>query len=139
MAKFQKGESGNPAGRPPGSASASLRLLRDAAEDILPMLIERAKSGDLAAQQFILDRALPRMRPVTPAEPLTMPDGNFVDQARALLRLIAEGEISPTTAAEVAGIIAQAAKVEEIDQLRDELAALRAVLEARKKSNGKRT
>ncbi len=67
-----------------------------------------------------------------------MPDGDFADQARALLRAIAEGEISPTTAAEVAGIIAQAAKVEEIDNLRDELAALRSVLEARK-PNGKRT
>jgi len=138
VGKFKPGESGNPGGRPPGSANASLRLLRDAAEIILPLVIAKAKAGDADAQKLILDRALPRLRPVTPAEPLPMPDGDFAEQARALLRAIADGELSPTTAAEVAGIIAQAAKVEEIDNLRDELAALRAVLEARK-PHGKRT
>jgi len=114
-----------------------LRLLREAAQEILPLVIERAKAGDAEAQKLILDRALPKLRSVTPAVPVPMPDGDFTEQARALLRAIAEGELSPTTAAEVAGIIAQAAKVEEIDNLRDELAALRAVLEARK-AHGKR-
>lgn len=137
MAKFKKGESGNPAGRKPGSVNNALRLLRDAADDILPLVIERAKAGDADAQRLIFDRAVPRLRPVTPADPLPMPDGDFAEQARALLRAIADGELSPTTAAEVAGIIAQAAKVEEIDNLRDELAALRAILEARK-THGKR-
>lgn len=138
MAKFKKGESGNPAGRPPGSVSASLRLLRDAAEEILPLVIAKAKAGDADAQKLILDRALPKLRAVSPAEPMHMPEGDFAEQARALLRAIADGELSPTTAGEVASIIAQAAKVEEIDNLRDELAALRAVLEARK-AHGKRT
>ncbi len=138
MAKFKKGQSGNPAGRKLGSVSSGLRLLRDAAGDILPLVIQRAKAGDAEAQRLILDRAVPKLRPVSPSETVMLPDGNFVDQVRALLRGVAGGELSATTAAEIANIIALAAKVEEVDSLRDEMAALRAVLEARRNRNGKR-
>lgn len=138
MAKFKKGQSGNPAGRKLGSVSSGLRLLREAAGEIMPLVIQRAKAGDAEAQRLILDRAVPKLRPVSPSEAVLLPDGNFVDQVRALLRGVAGGELSPTTAAEVANIIALAAKVEEVDNLRDELASLRAVLEARRNRNGKR-
>ena len=131
MARFQKGQSGNPGGRPPGSVNKSLRLLRDAAEAILPSLIERAKDGDLEVQKLILDRGIPRLRAVSMPEALALPDGTLTDQAKALVALIAEGNLSTTVAAEIAGIITASARVEEVDQLRDELKALRALLEGR--------
>ena len=132
MARFKKGESGNPAGRPPGSSNRSLRILRDAAEAILPDLIARAKDGDLEAQKLILDRGIPRLRAVSMPEALALPDGTLTDQAKALVALIAEGNLSTTVAAEIAGIITASARVEEVDQLRDELKALRALLEGRR-------
>ena len=132
MARFQKGQSGNPGGRPPGSVNKSLRLLRDAAEAILPSLIERAKDGDLEVQKLILDRGIPRLRAVSMPEALALPDGTLTDQAKALVALIAEGNLSTTVAAEIAGVITASARVEEIDQLRDELKALRALLEGRR-------
>ena len=132
MARFKKGESGNPAGRPPGSSNKNLQILRDAAEEILPVVIEKAKNGDADAQRLILDRGLPRLKPVTMPEPMALPGGNFAEQVKSLMALIATGNISPSTAAEIAGVISTGARVEEIDQLRDELAALRSVLEARK-------
>jgi hypothetical protein len=132
MGRFKKGESGNPAGRPSGSVNRNLRTLRDAAEDILPDVIERAKNGDAEAQRLILDRGLPRLRPVTLPEPLSLPQGNFAEQVKSLMTLIATGDLSPSTAAEIAGVISTAARVEEVDQLRDELATLRKMLEARK-------
>ena len=131
MARFQKGQSGNPGGRPPGSVNKSLRLLRDAAEAILPSLIERAKDGDLEVQKLILDRGIPRLRAVSMPEALALPDGTLTDQAKALVALIAEGNLSTTVAAEIAGIITASARVEEVDQLRDELKTLRALLEGR--------
>ena len=135
MARFQKGQSGNPGGRPPGSVNKSLRLLRDAAEAILPSLIERAKSGDMEAQKLILDRGIPRLRAVSMPEAMALPGGTLTDQAKALVALIAEGNLSTTVAAEIAGIITASARVEEVDQLRDELKALRALLEGRRERN----
>ena len=131
MARFKKGASGNPAGRPPGSSNRSLRILRDAAEEILPDLIERAKMGDFVAQRLLLDKGIPRLRPVTLPEPLTLPMGSLTDQAKALVALVSAGSLSTTVAAEIAGLLTTAARVEEVDQLRDELKALRTILEGR--------
>ncbi len=131
MARFKKGESGNPAGRPPGSSNRSLRMLRDAAEEILPDLIERARRGDFETQRLLLDKGIPRLRPVTLPEPFTLPTESLTDQAKALVDLIAEGSLSTTVAAEIASLLTTAARVEEVDQLRDELKALRAILEGR--------
>lgn len=135
MARFQKGQSGNPGGRPSGSVNKSLRMLRDAAEAILPSLIAKAKDGDLEAQKLILDRGIPRLRAVSMPEAMALPDGTLTDQAKALVALIAEGNLSTTVAAEIAGIITASARVEEVDQLRDELKALRALLEGRRERN----
>ena len=63
---------------------------------------------------------------------MPLPDGTLTDQAKALVALIVEGNLSTTVAAEVAGIITASARVEEVDQLRDELKALRALLEGRR-------
>ena len=132
---FKKGESGNPAGRPRGSVNKNLQMLRDAAEAILPDLVERAKSGDLEAQKLILDRGIPRLRAVSMPEALPQLEGTLTDQARALVALIAAGDLSTTVAAEIAGIITASARVEEVDQLRDEMKALRALLEGRRERN----
>ena len=132
---FKKGESGNPAGRPRGSVNKNLQVLRDAAEAILPDLIERAKSGDLEAQKLILDRGIPRLRAVSMPEALPLPGGTLTNQAKALVALIAQGNLSTTVAAEIAGIITASARVEEVDQLRDELKTLRALLEGRRERN----
>ena len=132
---FKKGASGNPAGRPRGSVNKNLRMLRDAAEAILPDLIDRAKSGDMEAQKLILDRGIPRLRAVSMPEALPLPGGTLTNQAKALVALIAQGNLSTTVAAEIAGIITASARVEEVDQLRDELKALRALLEGRRERN----
>ena len=131
MARYKKGESGNPAGRPLGSLNRSLRILRDAAEEILPDLIERAKTGDFEAQRLLLNKGIPRLRPVNLPEPLTLPTGSLTEQAKALVALVADGDLSTTVAAEIASLLTTAARVEEVDQLRDELKALRTILEGR--------
>jgi hypothetical protein len=68
--RFQPGQSGNPAGRPPGSLNnktlAVEAELQEQAAEAAKNLIERAKAGDLAAMRLCLDRFAPtgRNRPV---------------------------------------------------------------------------
>lgn len=133
MSRFKPGESGNPAGRPKGSVNRQLAELREAAAKVLPLVVEKALAGDADAQKLILDRALPRVKPMSPAEPFMLPSGDLLDQVQTVLRQVAAGELSPTSAVEVVGMVATAAKVEEIDQLRNEVNSLKRVLEGRKK------
>jgi hypothetical protein len=133
MTKFKPGQSGNPGGRPKGSYTKQLTVLREAADKVLPLLIDKALAGDMEAMRLIVDRAIPKAKPLTPPEAFLLPEGNLLEQVQAVLRQVAAGELSPSAASEIVGIVATAAKVEEIDSLRAELNSLKCVLERRNK------
>ena len=139
MGKFQKGQSGNPGGKKPGTVSRQLAALREAAGKVLPLVLVRAIDGDPDAQRLILDKGLPRLKAVTPSEAFNLPGGDLLNQVQAVLRQVADGELSPTAAAEVVGMVGIAAKVEEIDQLRHEVINLKRVLETRGRKKHDRT
>ena len=64
--QWQKGQSGNPAGRPRGSRNKTTMLMQNLlegeAEAIARKAIEMAKDGDMAAIRVCMDRLAPARR-----------------------------------------------------------------------------
>lgn len=70
--QFQPGQSGNPAGRPKNKVSAvTLRnhITRHLPE-ILEVLIQEARAGDVAAAKVLLDHACPSLNPTSSPIPI---------------------------------------------------------------------
>jgi hypothetical protein len=111
MAKFKKGESGNPKGRAKGSRHkatlAALELLEGDLEAITQKCIDKAKNGDLIAVKLILDKVLPnaRERPISFKFPKVEGAADIITAFAAILEAVALGEITPGEARELAGII----------------------------------
>ena len=108
---FEKGESGNPAGRPRGARNRATllmqNLLADDAEAIGRKAIEMAKTGDLAAIRLCMDRlAPPRKDELVAFElpPIEKP-ADIVAATASIVAAVAAGELTPSQAAELSKVI----------------------------------
>jgi hypothetical protein len=129
-APFQKGQSGNPNGRPKGSRNAATlaleTLLDGQATALTQKAIDLALAGDMAALRLCLDRILPprRDRPVT----FTLPPINSAQDAAAtvsaVLAAVAAGELTPTDAGEISKLIEAYVKAFETAELAERLERL---------------
>ena len=117
--RWKAGESGNPAGRRPGSGEVA-RLRTAIAEHVpslIQTLIDRALAGDVGAARLLLERVLPALRPVDESVIMKMPDGSLTDQGRVVLSAVADGGITPSQGAVMLGAISTLGKLVETDEL----------------------
>ncbi len=127
---FQKGQSGNPGGRPRGARNATtlaLEVLLDGqATALTQKAIDLALGGDMAALRLCLDRILPprKDRPVT----FTLPEIKRAQDAAvvvsAVLAAVASGELTPADAAEIGKLIDSYVKAFETAELAERLERL---------------
>lgn len=130
---FKPGQSGNPAGKPMGAKNKATRLaqtLLDGEEETLVRkLIELAKGGDLQALKVCIDRLIPPMKAQTAPVQIDIPKtANLIDTADALLRAVAGGQLSPDIASQLISAVGTMARVTEIEDLKQRLAALEAAI-----------
>jgi hypothetical protein len=124
---FQKGQSGNPDGRPKGSRNATTlaleNLLDGQATALTQKAIDLALAGDMAALRLCLDRILPprKDRPVT----FTLPPIDSAQDAAAtvsaVLAAVATGEITPADAGEISKLIESYVRAFETAELAERL------------------
>jgi hypothetical protein len=109
--RFLPGQSGNPAGKAPGTRNRAtlLRELMDEGEDraIGRIVIDKAKSGDAVAARFVVAHLWPRPRARAVAIELAdgMPAHNVVAAHDAVLRALFAGEIAPDEAEAVTRVL----------------------------------
>ena len=108
---YEKGECGNPAGRPLGSRNRATLLMEslmaDDAEAIGRKAIEMAKQGDMAAVRLCMDRLAPARKgePVAFELPPLDKPADSVAAAAEIVAAVAAGELTPSEAADLAKVI----------------------------------
>ena len=133
--RFQKGRSGNPAGRPRGSRNtatlAAEAMLEGEAEALTRKAIEMALGGDTVALRLCLERVYParKDRHVTFALPPITSARDAADIAASVAEAVAGGDLTPAEGVEIAKVVDvyvrayQTAKlndrVERVEQMTD--------------------
>jgi hypothetical protein len=127
---FNKGESGNPSGRPLGSrhrVTLALDALLDGeAENITRKAVEMALSGDGPAMRLCMDRIAParKDRPVPFTLPTLETAADAKKAAAAVVRAVADGDLTPTEAAELSKLLDNFIRVLEATDVQARLEAL---------------
>ena len=128
---FERGKSGNPNGRPKGARNNATvlaeALLDGEANAITRKLIEKAIEGDTTALRLCLERLLPprRGRPVAFELPQNIETAaDAVRASSAVLRACAAGNLSPSEATEIMGMISSHIRLLETTEIEARLTAL---------------
>jgi hypothetical protein len=103
--RFQKGESGNPAGKPRGARHKTTlmaeRLMQDDAEKIVNAVIAAARNGDMMAAKIILDRIAPVRRSSSFDLPRIEGWADVGAARAALLDAVAAGDLTAAEAVDL--------------------------------------
>ena len=119
---WEKGQSGNPAGRREGSrnkATIALESLLDGqAEALTQKAVDLALGGDIAALRLCLERILPprKSRPIEIDLPPVETADDIAAAHGAVIAAMARGEITPDDAGTIAGVLeARRRTIETVD------------------------
>ena len=128
--QFQKGESGNPAGRPRGSLNRTTVLMQSLleanAEAIARKAIDLATGGDLTAIRICFDRLVPARKhePIALELPRLDTAADTVTAASTIVAAVAAGELAPSEAADIAKAVDIYVRALATQQFEERLAKL---------------
>jgi Family of unknown function (DUF5681) len=132
---FEKGRSGNPTGRRPGSRNkatlAAAALLAGEAEGLTRKAVDAALAGDPMALRLCVERILPRCREraVKFALPPIESPADISAAMRAVTAALASGDITPGEAGRIACVVDTFVRAIETSEFGRRLEELEAKLE----------
>jgi hypothetical protein len=132
MAKFQKGQSGNPNGRPRGARNKKTLLMEalveGKAEAIVEKAVEMATNGDSTLIRLCLDRIWParKERCVPFALPALRTAADAMKAAAEIAAAVAAGALTPGEAEHLSGFVANYLKALDAVEFERRLSAAEA-------------
>lgn len=136
---WKKGTSGNPRGRPKGSRNQATLLAIAAMEgelkDVVRVVIDAAKGGDMAAARLVVDKLIPavRERALSIDLPAVATADDCATAQAKVLAAVAAGDLLPSEGEALAGLIEQQRRSLETSDLAERLAAIEEQLKDRSK------
>ena len=121
--RFQKGQSGNPSGRPMGARNAATMaaesLLDGESETLTRKAIELAKEGDGPALKLCLERIIParKSRPIKIDLPEVNEPKDVLSALSATLMAVGKGELTPEEGQAISGLLEQTRRAQELVDL----------------------
>ncbi len=118
---WQPGESGYPAGRPPGIVDKRKRvtqMLGERAESVVKQAIDMALAGDPVALPIVLARIAPALKPTDEAAPFQLDVSLPLEQqGLAVLRAIAAGDLTLDQGERMLKLVHSIASLRDVDTL----------------------
>jgi hypothetical protein len=128
--RFEPGQSGNPAGRPPGSRNkktlAMEELLGERAEAAVTTILNRAEGGCPTAMRLCMERVLPTGadRPLTLEIPAVSTPDDVIAAAGVVIGAFGHGAVSPRETVHLLTVVERLARIaERAQQMKERHAA----------------
>lgn len=115
---FGPGNPGKPKGARHKTTLLAEKLMQDDAEAVVKAVVDAAKGGDMTAARIVLDRIAPARRdnPVTIALPKIESAADAAKAMAGVLDAVADGELTPCEAEQVAKLIDTFARTLEVTE-----------------------
>ena len=125
--RYQKGQSGNPAGKPVGARDkrTELRaLLEPHAETLVAKAVNLALDGDTTVLRICLERLIAPMKAVDAPVDLPALQGSVGEQGHAVIAALSNGYVTPDQAASLMQALSAQARIMAVDELDRRVTAL---------------
>lgn len=127
MAKYKKGECGNPSGRPKGTQDkrTMLRHLLDPhAKKLIQKVVSLALEGDTTALRLCLERLIPPLKQRDESITLRLDGNTLTENGLSVINALSKGEITPSEANSFLQAIVAQTRITEMDEIEARLTKL---------------